>query len=90
MAADGKGKRILNKYQTNNPTITYGFQDRFHVTIISDTQTSVTITAIPRSDSGTYQYEITNDNGDGDLSHVEISVLCKYKKLENILTIILT
>lgn len=89
VAADGKTKTILNKHQTNNPTITSDFKNRFHVKIISDTETSVTITAIPRSDSGAYQYQITNDNGDGDISNVEISVLCKYKKLANILTIIL-
>ena len=87
VATDGIQKVIVNKYQTNNPTITNDFKDRFHVLIISGTQTSVTITAIPRSDSGTYRYTISNNNFDLTTSEVEISVLCKYKNLEKNLKI---
>ena len=87
VTADGTANVIVNKYQTFNPTINNDFKDRIHVQIISDTETSMTIITIPRSDSGTYRYQITNNNFDLTTSEVEISVLCKYKNVANNLRI---
>lgn len=72
--ADGSTRLIVRKFSNINPTIASAFRDRFHVQIISGTQTTLTITGIPRSDSGMYRYEISNDNLDSDQSDVEILV----------------
>lgn len=74
--ADGSQTGIFVKYPNNNPSINNDYKDIFHVQMISDSQTSVTITGIPRSDSGKYRYKIIIGFR-AATSDVEISVLCK-------------
>ncbi|XP_022798002.1 hemicentin-1-like isoform X2 [Stylophora pistillata] len=74
---DGSSELIVNKFPNSNPTVRSAFQGRFHVQIISDTQTTFKITGITRSDSGKYTYGITVGNLDTDES--EVQILVQYK-----------
>ena len=73
---DGGGI-VVDKLLTTDATVSAAYEDRFHVQI-SDTQTSLTIVAIPRSDSGTYEYKVVNNQLEEIKHEVTISVLCKY------------
>ena len=82
--ANGYRNIIVIKYPNNNPQFNNKFGDRFHLQIMSENQTSVAITGIPRSDSGKYQYQIfSTSDFQMVTSSVELSVLCKYRNLTN-------
>ncbi|XP_022802709.1 uncharacterized protein LOC111340177 [Stylophora pistillata] len=73
--ANGYQNMSVIKYPNNNPQFNNEFGDRFHLQIMSENQTSVEITGIPRSDSGKYQYQITTSDFQLVTSSVELSVL---------------
>lgn len=76
----GNFVNVADKLLTLDPTVFPDFVDRFHVQIL-DTQTSVTIVSIARSDYGKYQLTVVNNILQEIRSEVEISVLCKYKAI---------
>ena len=71
----------MNKhFALSKPIIRRAYRGRLHANMTND-YTSITLLGVNRLDKGNYTLEVTSlPDEEGNISAVEISVLCKYKE----------
>ena len=71
---------IVDRYDNDNlPFIASAYRDRL-LANVTDTYTSITFLRVNRTDSTTYTLTIVGSSRESNVSKVEISVECKYRR----------
>ena len=69
--------KVIARKTDSGLAVNSAYQNRFTM-VASASETTITLHAVTRLDSGDYRYTIENNNLDSAESEVEIAVRCKY------------
>ena len=76
----GGGGIVIMEQDSSGLFVKSSYVNRLRVNSITESETSITLLTVHRSDSGNYRFEVVNNNREKAISDVEVSVQCKYRK----------